>query len=265
MTPGVARSTAAGPEIPEESVYYLGAAPGGPALFHEPVLVYPGVGRFESAVNGLMEKPDVPQYSHPAGQPGWISRQRRRSGAVVDVAAGRSAVASARRHGRAHRGAGGAAGRLHDAGGRALRRPRPVHPARTAHGVGARHRLRHTRSGCGPAGPDAWRPCRSWSPTLGGVVLEPCAPARVAVSASTAPGGDVRSHPRPATGLWCAGPWRTCRARGRTRTACSRGTSNLDISGARRTGDVRRWSAFGAPTRRIRRRPPPTTARCVLH
>ncbi len=83
-TPGVAESTAAGPEIAQESVFYLGDGPRGPALFHMPVLVYPQVGRYASAVNGLMEKPEVPWYG-TRWAPGWITGASR-AGAVVEVA-----------------------------------------------------------------------------------------------------------------------------------------------------------------------------------
>lgn len=71
------------PIFHEEDVFYLGDGPRGPVLYPQSVLVIPGESRLDTGVNGLMEKPDLPQY-RSWWKPGWITEASRR-GDLVDV------------------------------------------------------------------------------------------------------------------------------------------------------------------------------------
>jgi hypothetical protein len=54
-------------------------------LYRTPVLLVPGIGRMQAALNGLLEQPDVTQY-HSAWKPGWLIDASTSGGRIVVAA-----------------------------------------------------------------------------------------------------------------------------------------------------------------------------------
>jgi hypothetical protein len=75
------------PRIRSQDAYYLGNGPHGPVLFGQKVFVFPGMPRLETAVDGLMERPDLPQY-RTVWQPGWFIDATQAAGVLRIDAAG---------------------------------------------------------------------------------------------------------------------------------------------------------------------------------